>query len=222
MRLKDVTSKVRLPIILKIGGVEAVTDVYNALSIGVKGVVAPMAETSYAVSKFTNLIGHYVADDNARDMEFSVNIETITAHDNIDEILNSPGISKLTGITIGRIDMVGSMGLGRSAINTSDHVNNVCKNIFTKAKRCGLKTALGGGIDKDALPLIEKMNEEGLLDKYETRKIVFPADSAKYGEPSILKAVEFELLWLKSKRRYYSGIKSEDERRILMLEDRLK
>ena len=51
MRLKDVTEKVNLPIILKIGGVEAVTDIYNALAIGVKGIIAPMAETAFAVSK---------------------------------------------------------------------------------------------------------------------------------------------------------------------------
>ena len=56
MRLKDITSALDMPIILKTGGVEAVTDMYNALSIGVKGIVAPMAETAFAVSKFTNAI----------------------------------------------------------------------------------------------------------------------------------------------------------------------
>lgn len=56
MRLKDVTSYVDLPIILKIGGVEAVTDIYNALALGVKGIIAPMAETSFAVSKFLSTI----------------------------------------------------------------------------------------------------------------------------------------------------------------------
>ena len=56
MRLKDITSYVDLPIILKIGGVEAVTDIYNGLSIGVKGIVAPMAETKFALSKFTDMI----------------------------------------------------------------------------------------------------------------------------------------------------------------------
>ena len=51
MRLKDV-KKAKLPIILKIGGVEAITDIYNALSIGVKGIIAPMAETAFAAGKF--------------------------------------------------------------------------------------------------------------------------------------------------------------------------
>jgi hypothetical protein len=63
---------------------------------------------------------------------------------------------------------------------------------------------------------------ERLLDKFETRKVVFPIIACLKGEKVILKAVEFELLWLKSKRRYYSRIKVEDEKRIQMLEERLK
>ena len=48
MRLKDITEKLDVPIILKIGGVEAITDIYNALALGVKGIIAPMAETDFA------------------------------------------------------------------------------------------------------------------------------------------------------------------------------
>ena len=57
MRLKDVTSSVNLPLLLKIGGVEAVTDVYSGMALGATGIVAPMAETKYALSKFTDLNG---------------------------------------------------------------------------------------------------------------------------------------------------------------------
>jgi hypothetical protein len=81
---------------------------------------------------------------------------------------------------------------------------------------------MGGGISLEAFPIINEFNEAKLIDKYETRKVVFPATSVLYGEKSILKAVEFELLWLQSKRRYYSGIKKEDEKRIEMIEQRLK
>ncbi len=221
MRLKDVTSSVGLPIILKIGGVEAVTDVYNALSIGVKGIVAPMAETPFALSKYLNLIRHMVPEDNAKDIQFAVNFETITTYRNIDDMLALPDIGLLSGITIGRVDLTGSMNLGRDSINTSDEVYDICRTMLIKAKRNGLKTGLGGGIEIDALPVIRRLDDDGLLDKFETRKVVFPAGSWKYGDAAILTAVKFELLWLKSKRRYYSRVKAEDENRIPMLEKRL-
>lgn len=222
MRLKDVTNAVNLPIIIKIGGVEAVTDVYNGLSLGVKGIVAPMAETKYAISKFTDLIDNFIAKDNVSDIEFAVNIETITACQNIDDMLSVHNLSNLSSVTVGRVDLAGSIELDRSLINHSENMNDLCRDVFIKAKKQLLKTALGGGISIDALPIIKELNDDGLIDKYETRKVVFPADSERYGEKSILKAVEFELLWLQSKRRYYSGIKKEDEKRIIMLENRLK
>ena len=100
MRLKDITSSVNLPIILKIGGVEAVTDVYNALTLGVKGCIAPMAETKYALSKFTDLIDNFVPADNASDIEFGANIETITACNNFDDMLKIDNINN-TIFTVG-------------------------------------------------------------------------------------------------------------------------
>jgi len=221
MRLKDVTTSVGLPIILKIGGVEAVTDVYNALAIGVKGIVAPMAETPYALSKFTNLIKNMVPEDNAEDIEFAFNLETITGYNNFDEMLALPDISLLSGVTVGRVDLTGSMNMGRGAINTSREIYDICKAVFEKSKAKGLKTGMGGGIAIEAIPFIKELNKNKVLDKYETRKVVFPASSVEFGESAILKAVEFELLWLKSKRRYYSGIKAEDESRIAMIEKRL-
>ena len=222
MRLKDITAYVGLPIVLKIGGVEAVTDIYNALSIGVKGIIAPMAETPFALSKYLNLICQMVPKDNAKDIEFAVNFETITTYRNIDAMLALPDVSLLAGVTIGRVDLTASMGLGRDAINTSQELYNICERMTDKIKYKGLRTGLGGGICKDALPAIKKLDESGLLDKFETRKVVFPAESWKYGDDAILKAVEFELLWLKSKRRYYSRVKAEDEKRIAMLEARLE
>jgi len=222
MRLKDVTSTVNLPIILKIGGVEAVTDIYNGLALGVKGIIAPMGETAYALSKFIGVIEKLIPKDNAKEIEFAFNLETITGFRNLSEMLELPNISTLSGVTVGRVDLTGSMGLGRDAINTSEEVYKICEEVFTKAKANNLKTGLGGGISKEALPVVNRLAESGLVDKFETRKVVFPVSAAKYGEAAILKAVEFELLWLKSKRRYYSTIKSEDETRIEMIESRLK
>ena len=63
MRLKDITSTLGLPIIMKIGGVESVTDVYNCLQIGVASIVAPMVETPYALRKYAHMIEHMIAPD---------------------------------------------------------------------------------------------------------------------------------------------------------------
>lgn len=226
MRLKDITTFAGLPIILKIGGVEAVTDVYNALSIGVKGIIAPMVETPFALSKYLNMIKTMIAEDNAKDIYFAFNVETITAFNNLDKMLDLPDIFYLSSVTFGRVDFVNSFGLGREQIN-SPVMLKYCEGTFKKFKALGyvylengFKTALGGGISKEALSFIEALNS--VLDKFETRKVVFPVEAYRDGEKAILKAVEFELLWLKSKRRYYSRIKVEDEKRIEMLEGRLK
>jgi hypothetical protein len=60
------------------------------------------------------------------------------------------------------------------------------------------------------------------LDRFETRKIVFNGDAIARDTISagIANAVEFELLWLKNKRNYYSAIAIEDEKRIAMMEAR--
>ncbi len=222
MRLKDVTSSVGMPMILKIGGVEAVTDIYNGLAIGVKGIIAPMAETAFAVSKFTNAIQEFVPEDNREDIEFAINIETITAYNNLDEILSAKGLENIQGVTIGRVDFSGSMDADRQFAN-SDKMLEMCTDIFQKSRNKGLMCGLGGAISSDSIDFIKSLTEQKLIDKYETRKVVFSAESIfKDPKKGLLKAIEFELLWLKSKQRYYSGIKAEDEHRIKMLELRLE
>jgi hypothetical protein len=220
MRLKDITSSVGLPIILKIGGVEAVTDVYNALSIGVKGIIAPMVETPFALGKYLNMIKTMIVEDNAQDIEFAFNVETITACENIKSMLDLSDTGILTGITIGRVDLAGSIGVSREQINTSSKISNLIEMVLDEAKEYKLKIGLGGAISKEAIFFIR---EHALsLHKFETRKVVFPVEAISYGEKPIIEANRFELLWLQSKCRYYSRIKVEDDKRIQMLEERVK
>jgi hypothetical protein len=221
MRLKDVTSIVRLPIVLKIGGVEAITDIFNGLLIGVQGIVAPMAETAFAVSKFLGAIETFVPEDNRQNIHFGVNIETITACQNIDSILTLPNIKLLHNLTIGRSDLVGSLGYTRDKVD-SDEILQITQQVFEKAKILGFVTALGGTITPSSVEFVSSLVERNLVDKFETRKVIFSADAIrKDPEEGILHALEFEFLWLKSKQRYYSRIKKEDEHRIEMLEKRL-
>lgn len=221
MRLKDIAEKVDLPIIMKIGGVEAITDIYNALALGVSGIIAPMAETKFAVSKFTNAIDTFVPEDNREDIEFAFNLETITGYKNIDDILSLYNLNILNGITVGRVDFTASMGKDRSFAD-SDEMLEYCTTIFQKSREKGLKCGLGGAISSNSAAFIRSLVSQDLIDKYETRKIVYHKNAVNTIEEGILKGVEFELLWLKSKRRYYHRIKSEDEKRIEMLDNRLR
>ncbi len=220
MRLKDLTEKLNLPIIIKIGGVEAITDMYNALSLGVKGIVAPMAETAFAASKFLDAIDVFVPEDNRKDIEFAINIETITAYKNFDEILKLKKINLLSSITVGRVDFVASLNKDRKFCN-SEEMYKYCSEIYKKAKSKNLKTTLGGAISNDSIDFIKKLVDENLIEKYETRKLVYEKSSVNNIEKGLNAGVKFELLWLKSKRRYYHRIRNEDEKRIEMLEKRL-
>ncbi|HNX91850.1 MAG TPA: aldolase/citrate lyase family protein [Candidatus Omnitrophota bacterium] len=221
MRLKDVADAVGLPVIIKIGGVEAVTNIYSALSVGAKGIIAPMAETAFAVNKFLDAINTFIPEDNQKDVDFTVNIETITAYHNIDSILSLKNIALLNSITVGRVDFTASLGGDRSFVD-SDDMLKYCTEIFEKAKKKGLDTTLGGAISGNSVPFIKNLISKELLDRYETRKIVYEENAIKNAEEGLFLGIEFELLWLKSKRRYYHRVRDEDEKRIAMLEQRVR
>lgn len=223
MRLKDVASTVNLPIILKIGGAEALTDIYNGMILGVNGVIAPMVETAYAVSKYLDVIENMIQPDNRDFIEFAINIETVTATNNITEIMTLDKLNLLSSITFGRSDFVQSRGLKKSEVDSDDTFQYV-KEIAILAKTNNLKFAMGGNITRKSIPFIKKLYKDSLIYKYETRKVVFDASyvEKETADDGILYALQFELLWLKSKRRFYSRIKEEDEQRINDLEKRIK
>jgi hypothetical protein len=116
--------------------------------------------------------------------------------------------------------MSGSMGLTREDVN-DPRLLRIALDVFAKAKEHGLECALGGGVGKEALDFMRQI-PTGLLDRYETRKVVFacPAALDVNAEAGILKAVGFELMWLKNKRDFYGAIFEEDHARIDMLQRR--
>lgn len=221
MRLKEVSLKAGLGLNLKIGGCEAIKDMFDAISLGVDRVIAPMVETAYALKKYINAVNIAFENGEKSDVEFLINLETITASKNFDEMLSLPEIQSLSGIVIGRVDLSGSMGLTREAIN-SDRVLDVALKIAEKAKSAGLKVVIGGGVSVHSLPFF-KAFPEGHIDRFETRKVVFSCPEAlNNSEEAFLKAVEFEIMWLKNKKNYYGAIHREDDSRLEMMEERYR
>lgn len=221
LRLKEVCMKAGLGITLKIGGCEAIKDMYESRVIGVERIVAPMVETAYALKKFLAATKLVFPKDECEDLKFAVNIETIDACRAFDKMLELPELEKLDGIVMGRVDLTGSMGLSREDIN-AQIIFETTHDLFRKAKERELECAVGGGVSAASLPFFKDLGS--LIDRYETRKVIFQCPDAlsNCADAGILKAVGFELMWLKNKRDYYGLIFEEDAQRIVMLESRYK
>ena len=76
MRLKEVSLTAGLGLNLKIGGCEAIKDMFDAISLGVERVIAPMVETSYALKKYINAVNLVFGNGYRNDVEFLINLET--------------------------------------------------------------------------------------------------------------------------------------------------
>ena len=221
LRLKEVITKAGLDLTIKIGGCEAIKDMFDARSIGVTRIVAPMIESQYALKKYLQATHLVFPADEWGSMDFLINVETIQAVKIFDEMLKLPTISELKGVVLGRVDMTGSMGLSRENIN-DDTVFNIAKEVFTKARKVNMECVIGGGVSAYSLPFFRRLPENATLDFYETRKVIFrcPEALSENADKGILKAVGFELMWLKNKRDFYKQIFEEDLVRIEMLEKR--
>jgi 4-hydroxy-2-oxoheptanedioate aldolase len=221
LRLKEVVTKAGLDLTIKIGGCEAIKDMFDARSIGVTRIVAPMIESQYALKKYLQATHFVFPSDEWDSVNFLINIETISAVKVFDEMLKLPEIRELKGVVLGRVDMTGSMGLSRENIN-DEPVFNIANEVFTKARRAKMECVIGGGVSAFSLPFFRKLPESATLDFYETRKVIFkcPEALSENADKGILKAVGFELMWLKNKRDFYKLIFEEDLVRIEMLEKR--
>lgn len=219
MRLKEVSLKAGLGLNLKIGGCEAIKDMFDAISLGVDRIIAPMVETPYALKKYLSAVNLAFGNGQSEDVEYLINLETITSFKNFDEMLSIPTIKGLHGIVIGRVDLSGSMGLTREHIN-SQEVLDIALAIAQKAKSAGLSVVVGGGVSVHSIPFFQAF-PAGHIDRFETRKVVFQCpDALDNKEEAFLKAVEFEILWLKNKKNYYGAIHREDDARLEMMENR--
>ena len=222
MRLKEVVMKANIGLTIKIGGCEALRDMYECRTIGVERVVAPMIESAFALKKFLAATKLAFPADERKDIKLSANIDTITGCRNFDEMLALPEIGSLDGIVMGRVDLTGSLGLSREEIN-SDTVLNITKELFIKSSAKGLENAVGGGVSAHSIPFFQSL-QPGTLNRFETRKVIFQCPGALNSSPDkgILKAVGFELLWLRNKRDFYNAISTEDSVRLNMLETRYR
>ncbi|HEY1405731.1 MAG TPA: aldolase/citrate lyase family protein, partial [Spirochaetota bacterium] len=222
-RLKEISRRANVGLTLKIGGASSLRDLYDARAVGVNKIVAPMVETSAALEKYLSHVSSCFSDDEKNSMKYLINMETVTCARNFADMFSVRNISLFGGIVVGRTDLTGSMGLAGSDAVNADDVYRITYDVASTAKSRGLDVVVGGKVTVKSIPFLASLVSENLLDRFETRKVVFDARKALDGDlaAGITRALEFELAWMKYKREYYLSIANEDMKRILDLEKRM-
>jgi 4-hydroxy-2-oxoheptanedioate aldolase len=221
IRLKEICNQSKTKVTLKIGGPEAIRDLKDSTVIGVKGLVAPMVESEFGLKKFIQAAKTYIPEDTLSSVQLNINVETITAVQNVEKMLATVEASELYGVTVGRVDLVSSMNKDRNYVN-SDEVYKLVRGVFIKVKEKGLKACLGGAVSTDSLDFLKKLHSEGLLDKFETRYAMFdPSITLKNLSRALSKAQMFEYEWLMAKHELYTAAANQDIKRIQMIQDRI-
>jgi len=210
--MRYLTSFLNLELSIKIGGCEAKRDIVDCININCDSIVAPMVESNFALSKFKESLEKY----NYKNKK-GFNLETIDAYNNI--------LTKnidIDFVVFGRVDFVNSLNKTRSFVE-SNEIYTIVENTFEKIKKENIKCYLGGAITINSKSFISKLIENKLLDKFETRYIIYDVnliDMNKF-EELINIANQFELLWLQFINDRYTLLANKDLNRIKMIEDRI-
>lgn len=220
LRLLEIAHRADLKVALKIGGCEAVSDLFSTHVYGVDHVIAPMVETPYALSKYVEAKTK-THGDNEGGTRFLFNVETQTTLENLEAMVPIAKTADI-GMVFGRVDFTLSRGMARTAINDPSITQAVMK-VAHAAAAAGLDLVVGGSVSVAAIPALREIRAVHLT-RFETRKVIFDgaAIDAPQIEAGLANAVAFELDWLVNKREYYGRIAREDEQRIAMMQERAK
>jgi 4-hydroxy-2-oxoheptanedioate aldolase len=199
MRLRRLTSQVGVKLYLKIGGVEAIRDIKDALEIGVDGLIAPMVESKFGAKKFYDSLKKVYGDHK---IHTTLNLETENAIKQIDDILEYAS-GKFNNITIGRTDLSASY-FDKKIRPDSEFIFEFLHEIGRKVKYANLTFTVGGNVSAKTVEIINSRHKDlkELIYKLETRKVILPAKTFLTKKNSIKEALKFEELYILSKQEF--------------------
>jgi hypothetical protein len=212
---RRITDKCNLQSFVKIGGCEAKSDLNKCIKIGIDNIIAPMVESEFSLSKFIN-----ITNSHSDSINRYILVETKTAYQNIDELLNLAK-NNLDGIIVGRSDFSKSYNLNKSECD-NEFIFEKVEDIFIKCKKENLQTTLGGNISTKSIKFIKEMYLNSLLDKIETRNIVVKLNDSNVSnlEHTIQSILKFEIEWTQFKRNNLSSSLEDLDDRIRILNNR--
>ena len=200
---------------IKIGGCEAKRDIIDCIDLCCDTIVAPMIESEFALKKFINSLAVYNYDKKK-----GFNLETINAYNELHNLKNS--FNTMDFVTLGRVDFVSSLGKDRSYVDTPE-MYEIATNIFKAAREKNTMCYIGGAVSISSKDFITNLYKEGLLDKFETRYIIYDAHKVNLDdfEKLLYWGNVFEVEWLKYIRSRYLMHGNKDTKRIKMIEERI-
>ena len=207
--LKEMVSNI-LPVFVKIGGAEARNDIKEMLACEVHTIMAPMVESSYALSNFVDTVREY-----SEDVHLGMNIETSQGFSNLDDIISSKSFQEISHVTIGRTDLAKSLGLNME----HSKVFGVIKHIIRKLSSCKCSISIGGSLTQKNISSLLSLGTPYI----NSRHFLIHCDHALKESSSSINSI----LLLEKKIYSFLEKKNPDNRkfykkRIAVLESRLK
>jgi len=217
LRLRRFTAEQGISLYLKVGGVEALRDLKDALDLGVDGVIAPMVESPFGVVKFNEAVESIFG---GRRLFKSINIETREAVERIDDILEVAR-GKVDNVTIGRTDL--SRSYFDSVIQPdSTFIFDLIERLSYKVQSAGLALTVGGSLTLESIRVFAERKKRlgGRVSSMETRKIVFSTDRMLEQEAVLKESLRFEEIYLRFKLECEAWLSRADQERLTKLKSR--
>jgi hypothetical protein len=206
-RLRNLTSKNKVKLFVKIGGVEALNDIYQCVDIGVDGIIAPMVESKFALKKFIVSVHKLKI---RKKPNLTINIETSSGVTNFDEIYKE-ALGNIDNITIGRSDLASSY-FDKNITQNSNKILQIILKIGKQIKKSNINLCVGGGINMSTILKYQKHHNISLIKKMETRKVILPT-LMMFKNNALESALQFETNYILYKKELQDfKIKSEIDR----------
>ena len=188
LKSRILSEKHQLPFHVKIAGPGARNDARAAMDMCANGIISPMIESDYALTRFTSFAKHL-------DVQRGITIETRQGVDNLDHILLSQDMEYVDNICIGRSVLVSSYRTNRTYMNTLSFKDNM-ERMLSKIKNVSdISISMEGDMNEDAYDFIKYLHGKKLLDTVKTKNVMFKISKhflENYKE-ALIEAEKFEL-----------------------------
>lgn len=219
--ISEILKQNSVSLALKLGGFSSYNDILISKNINADIIIAPMTETPYAFKKFIETLLTVYTLDEISNKKIFINIETLTGIQNFNSILSSKYSDLLNGIVIGRGDLISSLNMEHSLIDSSD-VEKIIAPVIQECENTDKKIIIGGKITSKSINFLQNLSSNA-ISGFETRKILFPQTLIKNKNLKniINKAIEFEVYYLKTILKTQKLNSNNIKERIKTLQERL-